>query len=58
LIAVDIIVAYRKPFPNEETVNLVKEKLKENKIDYNQLLDWLMENCTEADSTTEEGCSS
>jgi hypothetical protein len=39
-------VAYRKPFPKEETVNLVKEKLKENNIEYNQLGDWPMENCT------------
>jgi hypothetical protein len=39
-------------------VKLVKEKLKENNIEYSQLVDWPMENCTEADSSTEEGCSS
>jgi hypothetical protein len=43
-------VAYRKPFPDEETVNLVKEKLKQNNIEYSQMEDWPMENCTEADS--------
>jgi hypothetical protein len=58
LIAVIIWVAYRKPFPDEETVNLVKEKLKQNNIEYSQLDEWPMENCTEADSSTEEGCSS
>jgi hypothetical protein len=54
LIGVDIFVGYRTPFPNEETVNLVKEKLKQNNIEYSQLEDWPMENCTEADSSTGE----
>ena len=45
LIAVDIYVAYRKPFPDEETVNIVKKKLKENFIEYSQLVDWPMTNC-------------
>ena len=45
LIAVDIYVAYRKPFPDEETVNMVKKKLKENDIEYSQLVDWPMTNC-------------
>jgi hypothetical protein len=39
-------VSYRKPILNEKTVNLVKEKLKENNIEYSQLEDWPMENCT------------
>jgi hypothetical protein len=46
LIAVVIFVAYRNPFPDEETVNLVNEKLKENNIEQSQLEDWPMENCT------------
>jgi hypothetical protein len=45
LIAVDIYVAYRKPFPDEKTVKIVKEKLKQNNIEYNQLVDWPMTNC-------------
>ena len=32
LIAVFVYVAYRKPFPNKETVNMVK-KLKKNNIE-------------------------
>jgi hypothetical protein len=52
------MVGYRKPFPNEETVNLVKEKLKENNIEYSNLEYWPMENCTEADSSIGEGSSS
>ena len=42
------------PFPDEERVNLVKKKLKENNIDYNQLVDWPMDNCDFADSSLEE----
>jgi hypothetical protein len=42
---VDVYVGYRKPFPDEETVNLVKKDLKENNIEYSQLADWSMENC-------------
>ena len=45
LIAVQVFVAYRKPFPDEETVNIVKKKLKENDIEYSQLVDFPMDNC-------------
>jgi len=45
LIAVDIYVAYRKPFPDEETVNIVKKKLKENDIEYSKMADFPMINC-------------
>ena len=45
LIAVEIYVAYRTPFPDEETVNIVKKNLKENDIEYSQLVDWPMTNC-------------
>jgi len=45
LIAVVIRVAYREPVPEEETVNIVKEKLKENGIEYDDLVDWSMSNC-------------
>ena len=54
LIAVDIYVAYRKPFPDEETVNIVKKKLKENNIEYSQLVDWPMTNCNYRDLLREE----
>jgi hypothetical protein len=40
-----IRVAYREPVPEEETVNIVKEKLKENGIEYDDLVDWSMSNC-------------
>jgi hypothetical protein len=42
---VDIYVAYRTPSPDEETVNLVKEELKKNNIEYVQLVDWPITNC-------------
>jgi len=45
LIVVDIYVAYRTPFPDEETVNIVKKKLKENNIEYSKMVDWPMTNC-------------
>ena len=45
LITVVIYVMYRLPFPDEESVNLVKKKLKENNIEYSQLMDWPMRNC-------------
>jgi hypothetical protein len=45
LIAVHIYVAYRIEFRDEETVNLVKKELKENNIEYSQLVDFPMENC-------------
>jgi hypothetical protein len=38
-------VEYRKPFPDEETVNIVKKELKKNNIEYSELVDWPMENC-------------
>jgi hypothetical protein len=42
---VDVYVAYRSQFPDEETVDLVKKKLKKNNIEYSQLKDLSMENC-------------
>jgi len=45
LFAVSVYVAYRKPIPDEETVNIVKKELKQNNIDYSQLVDWPMTNC-------------
>jgi hypothetical protein len=45
LIAVDVYVAYRKPFPDKETENEVKNLLKKNNIKYSQLVDLPMENC-------------
>jgi hypothetical protein len=45
-IVADIIyVAYRKPIPDEETVNIVKKELIKNNIEYSELADWPMENC-------------
>jgi hypothetical protein len=34
-----------KPFPEDETVKLVKKKLNESNIEYSRLADWPMENC-------------
>jgi len=42
---VDVYVAYRKPFPDKETVKEVKRLLKKNNIEYNQLVDLPMKNC-------------
>jgi hypothetical protein len=50
LIAVEIYVAYRKPFPDAETVERVKEDLKKNDIKYRELEDWPLEKCKWADS--------
>jgi hypothetical protein len=47
-------VAYRRPFPNEETVKRVKEELRKNNIEYSQLVDFSMENCNFADSSSQE----
>jgi hypothetical protein len=57
LIAVDVYVAYRKPFPDKETVNRVKRELKKNNIEYSELAEISMENCNFADSSSEEGNS-
>jgi hypothetical protein len=54
---VDVYVAYRDQFPDEETVNLVKEGLKKNNIEYSQLADWPVKNCKQAESSTEKGSS-
>jgi hypothetical protein len=43
LIAVHIYVAYRSQIPDKETVSLVKKELKENNIEYNQLVDFPVE---------------
>ena len=45
LIAVSVYVAYRKPFPDQQTVDKVKKELKQNNIEYSQLADWPMTNC-------------
>jgi len=42
---VSVYVAYRKPFPDKETVEKVKKELKKNNIDYSQLADWPMTHC-------------
>jgi hypothetical protein len=57
LIAVGVYVAYRKPFPNNGTVERVKKELKKNNIEYSELEDFSMENCNFADSSSEEGNS-
>jgi hypothetical protein len=45
VIAEIVYVAYRKAFPDEETVNIVKKELKKNNIEYSELVDWPMRNC-------------
>jgi hypothetical protein len=47
---VSVAVAYRRQFPDEETVKAVKKELRKNNIDYSQLADWWI-NCTLADSS-------
>jgi len=42
---VSVYVAYRKPFPDEETEDKVKKELKEINIEYSQLADLPMTNC-------------
>jgi hypothetical protein len=54
LIAVNVYVAYRKPFPNNETVERVKRELKKNNIEYSELVELSMENCNFADSSSKE----
>ena len=47
-------MAYRRPFPDEETVERVKRELKKNNIEYSELADLPMENCNFRD-TSEDG---
>jgi hypothetical protein len=49
---VPVYVAYRKPFPDKETVKAVKTELRKNNIEYSQLVNWLI-NCNLADSSNE-----
>ena len=51
----DVYVAYRKPFPDEETVKRVKRELKKNNIKYNQLEDFSIKNCNFTVSSSEDG---
>ena len=46
LIAVVVYVAYRTPFPDQDTVDIVKEKLKENDMEYSDLAGFPAKNCT------------
>jgi len=57
LFAVSVYVAYRKRFPDKDTVNIVKKALKDHNIDYSQLADLSATNCTLADSLREVGRS-
>jgi hypothetical protein len=52
---VGVYVAYRKPFPDEETVNIVKRELKKINIKYSELVELSMDKCNFADSSSEEG---
>jgi hypothetical protein len=54
---VDVYVAYRKPFPDEETVKRVKKELKKNNIEYSQLANLSIKNCNFTDSSSENGNS-
>jgi hypothetical protein len=42
-------VAYRSFRPDEETVEEVKQKLQENNIDINQLVEWPEDHCPQED---------
>jgi hypothetical protein len=57
LIAAYYYVAYRSPFPDQETVERVKKELKENNIDINQLVEFQTVKCLLGESSTEEGNS-
>jgi hypothetical protein len=48
---VDVYVAYRRPFPDEETVKRVKRELKKNNIEYSELADFQIKNCNFTDSS-------
>jgi hypothetical protein len=52
-----VYVAYRRPFPDEETVKAVKKELKKNNVEYSSLTDLPMKNCKLPVSSTEDGNS-
>ena len=54
MLAEPLYVGYRTSRPNKETVEEVKQKLRENNIDENQLLDWPADHCQVPESSTEE----
>ena len=49
-----LYVAYRSDRPDEETVNTVKQKLKENNIDISQLKKWHLGQCVPEESSIEK----
>ena len=42
-------MGYRTYHPDEETVEEVKQKLQENNIDINELLEWPVDHCPQED---------
>ena len=50
-----VYVAYRKPFPDEETVESVKKELKKNNIEYSELVGISVRNCIFADFSSQDG---
>ena len=53
MLAEPIYVAYRTYLPDERTVNEVKQKLEENNIDIEQLVEWPVDHCQPEESSTE-----
>jgi len=49
-----LYVGYRTYLPDEGTVNKVKEKLKENNIDINELVAWPVDHCQQEKPSTEK----
>jgi len=53
MLAEPLYVGYRTYLPDEGTVNKVKQKLEENKIDINELVAWPVDHCQQEESSTE-----
>jgi hypothetical protein len=57
MLAEPLYVAYRTPRPDDETVEKVNQKLNENNIDIDDLLEWTVDHCQVPESSTQEGSS-
>jgi hypothetical protein len=57
MLAEPLYVGYRTSHPNKEIVKKVKQKLKENKKDIFELVEWPVHHCQVPPTSTEEGSS-
>jgi len=53
MLAEPLYAGYRTYLPDERTVNEVKQKLEENNIDIEQLVEWPVDHCQPEESSTE-----